>query len=168
MNHADLCGRKLTDIVAEGFFEDGAPGRFTPMFSAIYLELEDGLVVLQSLEQYSRMAISAVDEYRPKFAVDPDTRYGVCSLGSVLMVHPSDNCWIDRVEIYRSDEPSGEQRTCALGLLLGTGQYMFFDPTQLSGINVGGPEQRAYWLQNLLPQTIVSCTIVCRSDPGAT
>lgn len=164
MKEFELCGRKLTDIVAEGFFEEGTPGRFTPMFTALYLEFEDGLVLLESVEQYSRLIASVVDECRPRFAVDPDTKYGVCSLGSMLMVHPSDNCWIDRVEVYHSAAPEEGQRVCALGLLLRTGQYVFFDPTQLSGINVGGAEQRVYWLRNLSPKNSVGCAIFCDSD----
>jgi hypothetical protein len=110
---------------------------------AMFLKVDGRLIKLESMEQYSALEISDV---RPWLVVRGRPRHSfLCLVGGRADPAEFDGGQPDRVRV----ETYGRRKSGAIDQFdaLGAGQYLFFDPSFLFGIKVGGERQREYWLR---------------------
>jgi len=151
MDLRGLCDARLEDLLLQGFVgeEDGGL-RFRPMLGAMFLKVDGRLIKLESTEQYSALEISEVPAVAASFEVDPDTRFCVSSAAELILLNSMGDNRIECVETYGRRKSGAVDQFDAVGLRLYAGQYLFFDPSFLFGIKVGGERQREYWLRNII------------------
>ena len=154
MDLRSLCDARVEDFLLQGYVvEEEGTLRFRPMLDAIFLKLEGRLIRMESTEQYSAVELSEVQTVAPTFEVDPDTQFCVSSAGELLLLNPMGDNRIECVEGYGWRRVGEIDQFDAIGLRLYSGQYLFFDPSFLFGMKVGGERQREYWLRNVVNAT---------------
>ena len=151
MDLRGLCDGRLEDFLLQGFTDEEKGGlRFYPMLGALFLKVDGRLIRMQSTEQYSVVELSEVEAVAPTFEVDPGTRFCISSADQLLLLDPMADNRIECVEVYGRRNAGEVEQMDAIGLRLYSGQYLFFDPSFLFGMNVGGERQRECWLRNVV------------------
>jgi hypothetical protein len=154
MDLRSLCDARLEDLLLQGFTDEEKGGlRFYPMLGALFLKVEGRLIRMQSTEQYSAVELSEVQTVAPTFEVDPGTQFCVSSADELLLLNPMGDNRIECVEVYGRRSAGEIDQFDAIGLRLYAGQYLFFDPSFLFGMKVGGERQRESWLRNVVNAT---------------
>lgn len=141
----------MEDVLVQGFVCEEKGGlEYHPMLRTMFLKVGARLIKLESTEQYSVLEISEVQAVTPSFEVDPDTKFCFSSVCELLLVDPMGDNRIECIETYGTRKAGEIDRFDALGIRLHGGQYLFFDPTFIFGIKVGGARQRENWLRNII------------------
>jgi hypothetical protein len=141
----------ITDIYLTGFVdtEDGVVEFFSDA-RFIYFEFANEFIEFESVNQFSRLRIKIVQSVRHEFEIDEDMKPGKASIGVVILtdIMAIDNK-VKSICFYNLQESENELNCDALYLKLLNGQEIFLDPTFYFGINIGGNEQKKFWIENL-------------------
>lgn len=143
-----LPGHGLDDIRVIGWshLEDGVLC-FRPWLWSLYLDVGGRHIELTVHEQGEWLGVEAVSSPRIEAEAEADDTLTLSSVAELLFRdHLSTNTIVE-VIAFDPFEPirAGQARCGGLGLELGNGQYLFFDPTYVFGIKVGGKEQEQAW-----------------------
>lgn len=135
---------KLTGITC---VEDGI-AEFIPDMRYMYFDFNDRIIEFESIEQYSKLRISIVDNiiHEPGFEDVIPSSMNISRI--VFTNHLSDNK-VKGICFFNLEEEQTELICDAVHIKLLNGQDMFLDP-QFIGINIGGIEQKEFWLDNIL------------------
>ena len=142
--------KPIEDINLSGFvYLENGIYEFTPMLRFVYVRFGDEYLEFESIDQYSRLKISAVPAVRYNFELVEDFFPAVSSISDLVLVNPMSNKNIvSSIMIYNLKETESEIICHSILIKLNNEQILFFDPTFLSGINIGGIEQYEFWRFN--------------------
>lgn len=142
----------IQDIYLLGFvdIEDGVAD-FRPDMRYYYFEVGDQYIEFQSINQYSRLSVKVVDSIRYQFEIDEDMLPCKTSVSQIILLDSmSAKNTVKSIVINGIELKNKEQIICHnLQLNLDNGQELFIDPSFYFGINIGGAEQRKFWIENL-------------------
>lgn len=152
----------VQDIYLVGFvdIEDGA-AKFYPDMRLYYFEVGEHCIEFESIDQYSKLSVSIVDSIRYKFEYDEDMLPCKTSVRQIIFTDSmSAKNTVKSIIIYGM-ELNKEQLICdSIQLNLNNGQELFIDPSFYFGINIGGAEQRKFWIENFENDTKHAETII--------
>ena len=141
----NLLGQSLRDIILSGVVDlNSVPADFIPLLDRVYLEVGQQLVELSRDEQTLQLDISFVDEDHLDCEMEDTQRFCRSSIGRYVLTDPLADNRIAFINMYAGPNDSVE----ALEFNLVSGQMLFFDPSFVDGVNFGGVEQKATWLDN--------------------
>ena len=150
-NHffSPLKNNTIVDILQVGLIdiEDGI-AEFIPVHTYLFIEFEKGMLKLQSIEQYSKLRLQYVDALQFEFDIDEDMIPAKMSVAELVLTDTMAANSIKCVDIYGARETADDLICDALSFHLTCGQEVFFDPTYIFGINIGGERQKMAWLNN--------------------
>lgn len=153
----------IQDIYLVGFvdIEDGVAD-FCPDMRYYYFEVGDQCIEFESIEQYSKLSVRIVDSIRYQFEIDEDMHPCKTSVSQIILTDPmSAKNTVKSIIINGMELNNKEQIICnSIQLNLINGQELFIDPSFYFGINIGGGEQRKFWIENLLDDTKYTETII--------
>lgn len=113
----------------------------------LYFELGENILCLQAVDGYGEIEITISD--RIVYEVDLDERLAKVNVRDIVLINPLSTTKITNVGLMDVKEYD-EKITCvALHMKLDNEQELFIDPG-FCGINIGGIEQKKFWLDNLL------------------
>ncbi|ASA20282.1 hypothetical protein [Paenibacillus donghaensis] len=142
----------IQDIYLLGFvdIEDGV-GDFCPDMRYYYFEVGEQYIEFESINQYSRLSVKIVDSIRYQFEIDEDMLPCKTSVSQIILIDSmSAKNTVKSIVINGIDFKNKEQIICHnLQLNLENGQELFIDPSFYYGLNIGGAEQRKFWIENL-------------------
>ncbi|KOP68479.1 hypothetical protein AMS62_26985 [Bacillus sp. FJAT-18019] len=140
------------DIYLVGFvdIEDGF-AEFCPDLRYYYFELGGQFIEFESIDQYSRLSVKVVDSIRYQFEIDEDMIPCKTSVSQMILTDSmSAKNTVKSIIIYGMEMGIKEQLICdSLQISLNNGQVLFLDPSFYFGINIGGEEQRQFWMENI-------------------
>ncbi|MGZ7442374.1 hypothetical protein [Paenibacillus sp. TH7-28] len=149
-------GNSIQDIYLLGFvdIEDGRAD-FCPDMRYYYFEVGEKYIEFESIDQYSKLSVKIVDSIRYQFEIDEDMFPCKTSVSQIILTDSmSVKNTVKSIVINGLDLKDKEQIICdSLQLNLNNGQELFFDPSFYFGINIGGAEQRKFWIENLAENT---------------
>lgn len=138
-------GRSLGDIILSGVVDlDCIPADFVPLLDRVYLKIGDQLVELSRDELTLELNVALVDEVRVDCVMEDTHRLCRSSIGKYVLADPLADNRIAFITIYAGQNDAIK----AIEFRLVSGQMLFFDPSFMDGINFGGIEQKAVWLNN--------------------
>lgn len=141
----NLLGRSLRDIILGGVVDlDCIPADFIPFLERVYLEVEEQLLEMSRDERTLHMTIAFVDGIHVDCELEETMRLCRSSIGKYVLTDPLADNRIEFINIYAGQNDS----VMAVEFNLKSGQMLFFDPSFIDGINFGGIEQKATWLNN--------------------
>lgn len=153
----------IQDIYVVGFadIEDGI-ANFYPDMRFYYFEVGEQILELESIDQYSKLSVNIVDSIRYKFEIDEDMIPCKTSVSQIILTDSMSTKNIVKSIIINGMELCNKEKIIcdSIQLNLNNGQELFIDPSFYFGINIGGTEQRKFWLENLAYGTKVSETII--------
>jgi hypothetical protein len=142
----------IHDIYILGFvdIEDG----FADFYSdkrCYYFEVGKQYIKFKSVNQYSKLSVNIVNSIRYEFEIDEDMLPCKTSVSQIILIDSmSAKNKVKSIIINGIDLKDKNQIICdSLQLNLENGQEVFFDPTFYYGINIGGAQQRKFWIENL-------------------
>ncbi|MGE6228468.1 hypothetical protein [Paenibacillus chitinolyticus] len=138
----------LDDIYLAGFIDSEEDGlaEFVASMNYLFLEFGDGLIKIESIEQYSKISLAVVDDIQIMVDLD-DVIPAKSKIGNVIFNnHLLDNK-VSEIVLFNMEENTEGLVCDALKLVLLNKQEIFFDPSFL-GINVGGSEVEELWRDN--------------------
>jgi hypothetical protein len=152
--------QKLDDLLVTGFIDGGSSlsdiakplrhfGQFHALWDEVYLEVGQVLLRFTAIDAYSKLKMEQVERIECYFDIDPNDTFGVMSiLRAVLPFGLGDSARVKQLDVYTApDEPLIPGVVTALGLLIGQGDYLFFNPQDVvNGIHVGSERERDTWL----------------------
>lgn len=141
-------GKNIEDINLSGFInlEENEVYEFTPMLTFVYVKFGEEYLEFASIEQYSRLRITIVPSIRYDFELVEDFYPAVSSISDVVLINPTSlTNMVSSIKIFNMEEKENEIICDSLLITLNNEQVLFFDPTFLSGINIGGMEQYEFW-----------------------
>lgn len=141
----EIVGQSLGDIILSGVVDlDCIPADFIPLMDRVYLEIGEQLVELSRDERTLQLDIAVVDEVRLDCKMEDTQRFCRSSIGKYVLTDPLADNRIAFISIYAGQNDSVK----AIEFNLVSGQMLFFDPSFVDGVNFGGVEQKATWLDN--------------------
>lgn len=143
--------KTIEDINVPGFIslEENGVYEFTPMLTFIYIKFGEAYLEFESIEQYSKLKITEVPSIRHQFDLVEDLYPAVSSIIDLVLIDPmSLTNIVSSIQIYNLEETENEIICDSILIKLRNEQVLFFDPTFLSGINIGGMEQYEFWRSN--------------------
>ncbi|MGO4543008.1 hypothetical protein [Paenibacillus sp. 2TAB19] len=144
-------GKSIEDINLTGFIylEDNGIYEFTPMLRFVYVRFESEYLEFESINQYSRLKIAVVPTIRHNFELVEDFLPAVSSINDLVLISASSlTNIVSSITIYNLEETDTEITCDSILIRLRNKQVLFFDPTFISGINIGGIEQYEFWRLN--------------------
>lgn len=163
-----ISSNRLDDIILTGItsIEEGV-AEFLPITKYIYLEFGENLLEIESSEQYSRIQIRVVDSviHEPEFE---DVLPSYCSIANIVLLNPIDRHKVKSISLINLEEEDSYIECDVLELVLKNSQIMFIDP-MFFGNNIGGAEQKAFWVANRREdkEYSVSEFIISETPPSA-
>lgn len=146
----------IQDIYLLGFvdIEDGEAD-FCPDMRYYYFEIGEKYIAFESINQYSKLSIRLVDSIQFQFEIDKDMLPCKMSVnGIVLTDSMSAKNTVKSFIINGMEYIDNQLIVCnSFQLNLYNGQELFIDPSFYYGINIGGGEQRKFWIENLADGT---------------
>ena len=140
-----LIGQTVEDVVLCGIVDtDDDPADFTPILDRIYLLIGESTMQIERDEASVRLSVRLVANIETPTELDDGQAGCRSSVGKYVFVNPLADNRISNIIVY--DDDNGMYR--ALEILLESGQLIFFDPSFFDGINFGGADQKAIWLDN--------------------
>lgn len=157
---------KLEDIILSGItsIEDGI-AEFLPITKYIYLEFGETILEIQSSEQYSKIQIRIVSSVinEPEFE---DVLPSYCSIANIVLLNPIERQKVKFISFTNLVEGDTFVECDVFELALNNGQIMFFDPT-FFGNNIGGEEQKEFWIATRKEEVEYTVTEFILSPPSA-
>ncbi|MGG4451215.1 hypothetical protein [Brevibacillus porteri] len=142
----------IQDIYLLGFvdIEDGVAD-FCPDMRYYYFEVGEKYIEFESINQYSKLSVRIVDSIRYQFEIDEDMLPCKISVSQIILTDSmSAKNTVKSFVINGMESNDNNQIVCnSLQLNLDNGQELFIDPSFYYGINIGGAEQREFWIENL-------------------
>lgn len=146
----------IQDIYLVGFvdIEDGVAD-FCPDMRYYYFEVGEQYIEFESIDQYSKLSVNIVDSIRYQFEIDEDMLPCKTSVSQIILTDSmSAKNTVKSIIINGMELNNKEQIICdSIQLNLNNGQELFIDPSFYFGINIGGAEQRKFWIENLADDT---------------
>lgn len=156
-------GNSIQDIYLVGFvdIEDGVAD-FCPDMRYYYFEVGGQYIEFESIDQYSKLSVNIVDSIRYQFEIDEDMLPCKTSVSQIILTDSmSAKNTVKSIIINGMELNNKEQIICdSIQLNLNNGQELFIDPSFYFGINIGGAEQRKFWIENLADDTKHAETII--------
>lgn len=146
-------GIRVEDFILVGFFSDDEElPRFHPDLRFVYTELNKGYIKFQSIQQFSKLSIELVDTIELKFESD-DYAKGILPMGDFILTTSllTDNK-IEEITFFNLKIEKNKLLCDAFEMHLSTKQILFFDPSFIFGIKIGGIEQKHYWEESIKEQ----------------
>jgi hypothetical protein len=146
----------IQDIYLLGFVDiDDGVAEFCPDARYYYFEVGEKYIELESINQYSKLSVKIVDSIRYQFEIDEDMLPCKTSVSQIILTDSmSAKNTVRSFVINGMELNENKQIVCnSLQLNLSNGQELFIDPSFYYGINIGGAEQRKFWLENLADGT---------------
>ncbi|ASJ52796.1 hypothetical protein BP422_04040 [Brevibacillus formosus] len=142
----------IQDIYLLGFvdIEDGVAD-FCPDMRYYYFKVGEKYIEFESINQYSKLSVKIVDSIRYQFEIDEDMLPCKTSVSQIILTDSmSAKNTVKNLVINGMESNDNNQIVCnSLQLNLDNGQELFIDPSFYYGINIGGAEQRKFWIENL-------------------
>lgn len=137
-------GSPLSDVIVAGFVDDSNGVKmFHPMMDQVYLKLGSALFMLSSSGEHSSLLVQRIARVTREFDIDEDDEFCTCSVAQMFLSAPYADSTICSIDWLYGPTSDGTARTLkALGLLLERQEYMFFDPLNYFGIQIGGKDRR--------------------------
>ncbi|PAD30900.1 hypothetical protein [Paenibacillus sp. 7523-1] len=148
------------DVHLIGFMdqEDNKPAEFVANTEQFFLEFGDHFIKIETIEQYSKIAISVVSDIQVNIDLE-DVLPAKSKIGSVIFNNPLATNKVSKLLLF-SMEVESEVVICdALKLVLSNKQEIFFDPSFL-GLNVGSSEVEKFWRENQKQDSILCPMII--------
>lgn len=146
----------IQDIYLLGFvdIEDGVAD-FCPDMRCYYFAVGEKYLEFESINQYSKLSVRIVSSIRYQFEIDEDMLPCKTSVSQVILTDSmSAKNTVKSFIINGLELNDTQQLVCnSLQLNLDNGQELFIDPSFYYGINIGGVEQRKFWIENLTDDT---------------
>jgi hypothetical protein len=157
---AMLSAYPVVDIYVAGFLDAGsgtaaeilpdpsaAWRKFHPMWGHVYIEVNNELFLLETIEQYSRLHLERVERIACRFELDPDDTFCFTSILRPVLQDGGDQARIVAVETFSpAAMDQDEHAVVAMGLTSEDGEYIFFDALDYHGIHVGAARARDLWV----------------------
>lgn len=142
--------KSLTDILVTGFVDQSDSNyQFYPMLHQIYFKFEDVTVRFASIGQGSAVEIGVVPEILCEFDIDEGDAFCVSSLSLLLFVAPYHKARARSMEVFYSDSENPEEGVLkCVGFELDLGEYIFLDPCNYFGMQIGCRDKRDAWLRD--------------------
>lgn len=140
--------KTITDIYSVGFIDDEDDiCVFHKNLNYLYIEMDSQYIKLQSINQYSALKFQLVDCIDYDYEIDEDWKKAKSSIANVVLNNSmSLGNIIRKIIFYNLNE---KDLSCdAAEFVLENGQILFFDPSYVFGINIGGIEQKKTWKDN--------------------
>lgn len=140
--------KTITDIYSVGFIEDEDEiCEFHKILDYLYIEINSQYIKLQSINQYSALKLQLVDCIDYDYEIDADWKKAKSSIANIVLNDSmSIGNIIRKIIFYKFND---KELTCdAAEFILDNGQILFFDPSYLFGINIGGINQKKSWQDN--------------------
>jgi hypothetical protein len=146
----------LTNILIAGFvdIDDDGHRAFHAMMDCVYIKIGSLQFSLCSSQQNSSLVVRSDAEIKCEFEIDEDDEFCVCSVMQLFLSAPYSDSRIQRFDWFRSASCEIPVLT-AMGLSLDRGEYLFFDPMNYFGIQIGGVDRREVWLSQNVDMGIV-------------
>jgi hypothetical protein len=154
-----LKDRKLTNIFVSGYLDKcKSTTYFHPMLRFLYLQFEDIILEVSSVDQYWNVEIAVVDHIKCKFEIDEDDEFCISSIYQMVVNYPDWENMFDELQVFAGDDSrldKGVVRRVALRLKCRGSDNMtdtiFIDPQNTFGIKLGGEIELGNWkAENLL------------------
>jgi hypothetical protein len=142
-----LATRSLTDLLVAGYLTaEGGVKRFHPRLMDVFLDFNGTLIRCSSVDQYGALAMSLVDEVPFDFEIMDGDTHCVAPVSELCLKMPNSeqNIRSLRVLVDRDSRPDDGIFRCA-GLSVGANDYLFLDPMNLFGIQLGKREDELVW-----------------------
>lgn len=161
-----LAQSPLSDMYVTGFV-DTSDGTYelTAFGDHVYLEFGDGLIELRAMDQGEYLQICFRSELATPYELEDDCHACHFSIAPILLLDPLADNTIVSCSMFGADTDGQHLRCRALRLRTVGGQVLFFDPSFVHGIGLGGPDQESVWRENLPDGETVEEDII---TPGAT
>ncbi|MFC4776113.1 hypothetical protein ACFO9Q_04950 [Paenibacillus sp. GCM10023252] len=143
--------KPIKDINLTGFIylEDDGIYEFTPMLRFVYVKFGEVYLEFESINQYSRLKITVVPSIRHNFELVEDFFPAISSISDLVFINSTSiSNIVSSITLYNLEEYENEITCDSTMIKLRNEQVLFFDPTFISGINIGGTEQYEFWRIN--------------------
>ncbi|QWU15562.1 hypothetical protein SAMN04487895_112103 [Paenibacillus sophorae] len=157
-----LKNNPLSDVYLAGSIdiEDGIAD-FCPDMRFLYFELGEKLIEFESINQYSKLSLKIVDSVRYQFEFDEDMLPGKSSVRHIILTDSmSATNGVKNINFYNLEEQESQLICDGLQIRLVNGQELFLDPSFYFGINIGGLEQKKFWVENLTNDSVPNETFI--------
>ena len=123
----------------------------TTMHIYLFIEFEEYILKLESINQYSKLKIKFVDEvmFDFDFEIEEDMIFAKNSVAELILIDTMVDNRIESLECYNMELRDEGFECDSFFIKLFSGQELFFDPTYIFGINIGGKKQKESWLKDL-------------------
>ncbi|WP_106766555.1 hypothetical protein [Paenibacillus faecalis] len=142
----------IQDIYLLGFadIEDGVAD-FCPDKHYYYFEVGKKYIEFESINQYSKLSVRIVDSIQYQFEIDEDMLPCKASVSQIILTDSMSAKNTVKSFVINGMEFNDNKRIVCISLQLNldNGQELFIDPSFYYGINIGGGEQRKFWIENL-------------------
>ena len=150
----------LDEIYITGFvdLEENSMAEFVANSDYLFLEFGEQLIKIQSIEQYTKIAITIVETLKINIDLE-DVIPAKSRISGVIFNNPMIDNKVAVIELFNLEVINCELICDAFKLILSNNQEIFIDPAFL-GINIGGSGVEALWRDNLPKEYKSLSTIV--------
>ncbi len=150
MHIQDLIGKPLTDIILTGeiVVRDGV-GEFLSSTEAYFFVIADHTLRCKADPKDLSLAMEPIPELTYPDNPFEDTIPGWSSIGPTVLLDIWQDTRIAKITLHGARQwDSLPWVANAISLFLQNGQELFMDGYSTLGMNLGGAEQRALWMEN--------------------
>lgn len=146
----------IEDIIIIGILDpEDEVIEFIPDYTSFFIRINQYYLHFESIEQFSKLRVSVVDEIRYHDVSDDDFKHSFLSIANLLLENGlHSNVLINKFELYNCRVEQDCFICDAAKILLSNGQVCFFDPSNYWGICVGDKICEMRWMNNLSAQQI--------------
>lgn len=128
--------------------EEGV-SEITTFHTHLYIIFDNIILKFESVNQYSKLSFQYIEDIKFDFEIEEDMIPVKNSIAEIVLNDTMTDNRVESLDIYGMETDSEENQICdALSFHLVCGQELFFDPTYMFGINIGGERQKNLWLRN--------------------
>ncbi len=148
-NMKKLIGKKIDNILFSGFVYHDEYLVFTPNMNTIFFQFNDYYLMFDGRDDDLQVKASFTSEILFDYQIYDDEKYALSEEYNSLLTNSFDDHFIDDIIIY------GMERECdniikfsGMEILLSSHQILFIDGYTFNGLNIGGIEQKLFWLSH--------------------
>ncbi|WP_440110717.1 hypothetical protein [Paenibacillus sp. QZ-Y1] len=150
----------LDNIFQTGFIdpEDNGAAEFVANTDQLFLQFGDGLVKIETIEQYSKISLDVVSDIQITIDFE-DVIPAKSKIGNVIFKNPLIDNKVSKLVLFNMELRNVGVVCDAMKLILSNQQEIFFDPSFL-GLNIGSSEVEELWRDNQKEESISSPTVI--------
>jgi len=143
-------GESIADIQQIGIVEiEAGISEITTFHTHVFIIFDSIKLKFESINQYSKLLFRTVEEIKFEIEVEEEMIPVKSSIAEIVLNDTMGDNRVSSIDIYGLELNDDKNYICdAISLHLACGQELFFDPTYLFGINIGGQRQKNLWMEN--------------------